>query len=128
MVSWYIKSKLNVKPRAEFAEEKRQLIGRLLSHKDKKQINWMMEGVAAKRLFQKIPNPEFWEQIIPPFEIDSLLVLDCEWGKQWIKESLNLWELTNKSKVNLPELSETKLGNDHPEYIKRSINLKEFLK
>lgn len=120
------KKKTEIKPPTEFVKERKALVEKLLSHKNKKEINWILESTATKKLFNLYPFPNFWIQITVPFEINSLIILCGEWGLGYIQKQYNLYLHSlkeNKLKVQIGE----KLGHD-ANLVKSVSSLRDFLK
>lgn len=109
----------------DFPTERKSLVLRLLSHK-MAEINWPIELCITKHLFKEYPYPDFWNNLNPPFELDSLGALRSEWGKEYLRRSYNLY-LYKKDNQNPKIILQEKIGESILVHNKPKT-LKDFLK
>lgn len=110
-----------------FVQERKNLIKRLLGHKENFEIDWIVESFLTKKLFKSYP-PEFWETFYPPFEMPTLKVLFSAWGKNYVATEYNKFLFLSSRAESPAAQSSEKIGADYQVKPKSATNLKDFLK
>lgn len=112
-----------------FGAERKNLVTKLLKNSGV-QINWPRELLITKKLFESVPDLEFWKQFEAPGfieKLDSLAIFCGIWGKEFVRKSYNVFLYRRGHKINVVELGE-KVGADFIIEPPKNKNLKEFLK
>lgn len=110
------------KKRVSTGKERKDFVGRMLSHKFDK-IEWRAECKAAKDIFELYPVEFLIKTPKPPFAINSLFFFLSQEGKKYLDQKLKEYLYKPKS---YPIIEGDKVEGEEWEGKKR-VGIREFL-